>query len=962
MISLVAAGNIVNLIYSSNSHMDSLSKQNIVKGNFIGELVTESNWKATYADQTNMNINKMDCLYNHTDCSALIGAPQVFRIIDSKLNVAYDGSATGGPTNGFTATGGNCSTYGKASDACPYHYDLTWEPICQAGSCIDPLVKIHAKFSVNFASQVAGRPNSTNYLPMNFDLIMNMKPRANLYAYPITFYVNWNAAPGPYTPFSFSIPHSPIANAEGAVVLTKVTKGDPAAVVTMSGNTISYTPKLNFYGMDFMEYEFRDEIGNTGKGRVWMKVVTPFTWVGDGTDKRASSKANWCGNVSSDGQCMHDLDPSSPVSTSAGWIYPHLVFNSNCNVCSNIELDLPQIDALEISSSFHGKVTQTANVMIESKSAGWMNPNPYNTNYAHQGFYQAAGTFDTNGNNLSLQTDFTRTPMTTTTFEVGSGGTFTTTNTLSLFGTGLTLDPGANFSNLGTITIGQYWSHPGYIYAPNYDLGNVNFDNGWATGYNIGSPIKIRNFLINGKNDGATSICGAAGNDITITGSLTAINGGANANCGAGQFAEKLILSSVGPAHQQIIGSMSSDASAADHFYPVSIPNLVTPTTNTVDIIGHVGVYGTTLIAGPINAGTSTFYLNGPWDSTLNVAPGAPTPHFYNLDYFSGGPYEINQKVIVDNDLIFDHQSSIYGLFSHDKANAQIILKGDLHLRNGQMDANPSNSIVVNFQGTNDQKVISEGYYPFGSASFNHSLSAPSIWVNKPSGNFSIVESAGAPCLAAGQALCTIQFAGDFVYTSAASLSITGSAGAHYYFGYGNWHGGVPADLKSTTGALDFGIADLDFLANCPWYFGTFNFGNAVLSAHSIKGGGTFTNVTLNLSGDFNMPTYASYPDTNVTLNFSSPGGILGATHNFSTLTPLSYMVNIADNNTVNLTSDLTKPTYSPAITLSLAGSAVFNQSSNSVNATMIGPASTTWNRGTSSFTGNSTLFLGTIH
>ncbi len=399
MISLVAAGNIVNLLYSSNSHLDSLSKQNIVKGNIVGQLVTESNWKATFSDKTNQQNNKMDCLYNHTDCSGVI-APQTFRLLDSKLNVLYNGAATDGTTpNGYTATGATCANFGAPNDACPYHYDLTWQPVCNAGACIDPLVKIHGNFNVNFASQVAGRPNSKNYLPMNFDVVMNMKPRANLYAYPITFYVNWNQNPGPvYAPFTFSIPHSPIANAEGAITLLSATKGDPGAAVVQTGNTIRYTPKPNFYGIDFVEYKFQDEIGNQGTGRVWMKVVTPFTWVGDGSDKKASSKANWCGTVSSDGQCMHDMDPTVG--------FPHLVFNNNCNVCSQIELDIPRMDGLEIMSSFHGTISQTTDVLIETQPAGWGLMTPLNASYHHQGFYQSGGTFDTNGFNPTNQTNY----------------------------------------------------------------------------------------------------------------------------------------------------------------------------------------------------------------------------------------------------------------------------------------------------------------------------------------------------------------------------------------------------------------------------------------------------------------------------------------------------------------------------------------------------------------------------
>jgi hypothetical protein len=327
MVSLVAAGNIVTLIYSSNSHLNSMSKQTIVKGNFIGQLMTESNWKSTYSDARNMDVTygKMDCLYNHSDCSALVGAPATFRVVDSKLKVAYDPTATDGVTpNGFTPSGSTCTSFGSASDTCPYHYDLTWEPICTAGltTCIDPLIKIHGKFHVNFASVEAGHSNSLDFMPMNFDLIMNMKPRTNLYAYPVTFYVNWNIDPGPYTPFNFSIPYGPIANAEGAITLDKVTVGIAGSLATMSGNAITYTPLKSYYGMDFIDYDFHDSIGNKGRGRAWMKVVTPFTWVGDGSDKKASSKENWCGNVTSDGVCMHDLDPTAPYyDAAAGWVY-----------------------------------------------------------------------------------------------------------------------------------------------------------------------------------------------------------------------------------------------------------------------------------------------------------------------------------------------------------------------------------------------------------------------------------------------------------------------------------------------------------------------------------------------------------------------------------------------------------------------------------------------------------------
>ncbi len=948
MVSLVAAGNIVNLIYNSNSHLDSLSKQNLVKSNFIGQIITESNWKATYSDPTNMAANSMQCLYDHTDCSAMVGQSQSFHLLDSKLNVIYHpmSPSTGNLPNGFTATGSSCTSFGAAAtDACPYHYDLTWTPICNVGTCIDPLVKIHGQFHVNFASQVAGRPNSKDYLPMNFDVILNMKPRANLYAYPVTFYVNWNTNPG-YTPFTFLLPHSPIANAEGAITLTKVTKGNPASLVPVPvGNTVSYTPPLNFYGMDFIDYEFKDEIGNKGKGRVWMKVVTPFTWVGDGGDHLTSNSLNWCGTATPAGLCSHNATPNSNS---------HFVFNNVCNFCGDVIIDAQTsgtVAGFEVSARYKGGFTQNATLNITTGVCCAGGPND---GYAHQGFYLGNGSYNTSGFDLNVRMNFRRNPVADPTFVVDSLASFTTTNTLVLYASGLNVVPGAQFTNNGTLVVSHDWSQPSYIKAPNYDLGNVSFKNGWATPYVLASPITVHNFYIDGVNTSATSMCGDAGNDLSVLGTIKAVNGGGVASCGWNgvNYNQKIIMRGLGPVHQQLIGSLPGDGNTHG-----SLTNLVSNALTPVDIIGDVGVNGVTVIAGPINAGTSNFYLDSDnWGagSTLSVAPGAPMPHFNNLIYDGGARVTLNNSITVDKDLTFDRPNySVYALNTADKLNAQIILMGDFHLQRGQMDQGPSNVVVVNFQGTTDQSLISERQNPTTWWA-SGATAAPSIWVNKASGKFSIVELPAAECIAAGHPFCAIYFLGDLVVNSATSLSITSAPSAQYYFGY-YWTFNT-VSVKSIFG-FDFGSADIEFHAGTPWYFGAFDFNNGTLSAHNINDvKGTLKNGTFNVSGDFATGVYSTYANTNSTYNF------VGAaiTHNLSFSSLLNANFNIADTNIVVLGTDVVN---TGAISIN-GPAALLKQNGYQINSTMNGNG--LWNSGAGStpqnYTGNRSGFTGTIY
>ncbi len=1011
MISLVAAGNIVQLIYQSSAHLDSLVKQNNLKGIFISQILNESNWFSTYADPVNMSTSnaKMACLYNHTDCSALVGVQTQFRVVNANLNVIYDattsnnnsggggggggggsggGSGVGGGNNqgnggdngnhygeinngngngnggngngnggngngngsngggggnsqsstpnGFNPLGSTCTGYGAVSDTCPYQYVLTWTPLCKAGAkCVDPLVKVQGVFNINFASQHTDQPNTSNYVPMQFSLIMSMKMQNTLYAIPPVLMANWRQTGQNYQAIQIQLPNS--SNAVGSITLVSASQtGYAGGTVTTSGNTINYTPPTNFYGLDFLDYKFKDSIGNQGTNRVWIKIMTPFTWTGDGTNSNASNAVNWCGNVSN-GSCSHNANPASNSSNSL----PHLVFNQNCTRCSSVNLDISNLDGIEIYSSFPGVIAQSQDLQITTNAASWGGTTAMQPNFKHQGYYQAGGTFRTGQYNMTNTSLYLRAPtypgpapLTNFYLQAGQFSTSATT-TLTSVSTGLQIDAGVNFQNAGTLVLQKAYLMMDYVATGNgINLGVINFSGG-VSPFIIGSNLNVTNLTLDGAHRTEAGLCGTGVSQINVTGSIKAINSGGNTYCTLNRSNLQIVLAA--PNQQSVSGFVNTDPVGTSPGY---IPNLVTNPNQITTFAGAIGLEGDTNFRGPIYAGTSSVLLH------FGTFVAAVTPHFYNASYVGGNSYVLNSNVYVDNDFSFDRcladrqAGSGCGGFNIGTPNgSQIFLTGNLHLLSGIMDLNSTPLVTVNFIGSGNQLLSAEGQTSNWGNTINM-VSAPAIAVNKPSGSFGISETSAA-CIATGRQ-CLINFMGPISITSAGS--VTQFTGTDYFFG--NMQGFGTLFLSSYV-PLDFGTANIYLYSSSAYDLGGVSGGS--LKARSVQApapyGGAFKNGTLTLSGDFNIG-HANYYGGNATVFFTG-----GGTHNYSSVNTFAHNLTVDVGDIVTLGANV-----SDVSNLNLLGT--LNQNSQTLNFTNL-TGSGIWNRNGASYTGNISGFTG---
>lgn len=121
-------------------------------------LMDRDSWDKTLNAPGNSAAAEMNCLANHTNCTAAIR--NIKSLVDANgtaLGVNFpiwSAPAYGlGTTSGFTENGSPCvgfnGTAGAGSDACPISYSMVWQPYT-AG--VDPGIRITARFLYNPAT------------------------------------------------------------------------------------------------------------------------------------------------------------------------------------------------------------------------------------------------------------------------------------------------------------------------------------------------------------------------------------------------------------------------------------------------------------------------------------------------------------------------------------------------------------------------------------------------------------------------------------------------------------------------------------------------------------------------------------------------------------------------------------------------------------------------------------------
>ena len=96
---------------------------------FQSLITSDRAWNATLANNVTMA-----CLISQTSCTlASSSQPQNFKLYDQNAGLNYDGTSS---TSGFTTNGVLCNNYPTAP--CVLHLNLTWHPICETSTNIDP--------------------------------------------------------------------------------------------------------------------------------------------------------------------------------------------------------------------------------------------------------------------------------------------------------------------------------------------------------------------------------------------------------------------------------------------------------------------------------------------------------------------------------------------------------------------------------------------------------------------------------------------------------------------------------------------------------------------------------------------------------------------------------------------------------------------------------------------------------
>ncbi|GEM_PF-5351618 len=367
-------------------------------------------WKATVLDISNYNYFscKLGILphpnfFGKLDCSKM---DNKFRIIssDGSSTIIYDQNERNadGQLVGFTTEGVKCYGFDavNGSDTCPTHYEITWDlPCVKAGNCKEPSVKVSVKQITKYLTKKALDSER------DFNLNINLPQSSDIVPRDTSLMVGINS--GEQTLDILKSDYS----SDLFNLRLKTVESSSGATVEIKGNKISYKPKANFYGLDKVSYTVEQNLFDKltkSDGVLWVKVMTPYTWTGDGPAEEVSAsgkkwysiynKMNWCGEVVNN-KCTHfNPDPKkvNDLLTLENLKQASLVFNEtcvNCNVLMKALMGNNQIilNGIEIGASFPGEIKQIDNISIEvRRNASNRNSNDPALEFA---FVQNGGVF-----------------------------------------------------------------------------------------------------------------------------------------------------------------------------------------------------------------------------------------------------------------------------------------------------------------------------------------------------------------------------------------------------------------------------------------------------------------------------------------------------------------------------------------------------------------------------------------
>jgi hypothetical protein len=390
---------------------------------FMEVMNNPATWKATVLDVKNYSYFSCKLgITPHPD-AGVVDCAQIdnkFKIINNDNgSIVYDQTEKDAADKlvGFTAEGTKCFGFDavNGNDNCPTHYQVTWDlPCLRVANCKEPMAVVAIKQITRYSTKTGLNSDKVYSLNVNLPQAVEIAPRDSTYMVNINDpNVTLDVLKTDYAVDTFNLK-------------IKTVSSSVNSTVSIVDNKIVYAPKANYYGVDKIYYTVEQNLFDKvtkADGVIWVKVMTPFTWVGDGQVVDTNSftgrkwyslfdKMNWCGQVVNN-KCNHfNANPDNQTN----WLSDSelknasLVFNemcSNCHVLFKIPSGHPQtvitLNAMEVTENFAGELKQVDHLKLLTVR------NSYNRNANEPAllysFWLKGGTFIGANSKASLLTD-----------------------------------------------------------------------------------------------------------------------------------------------------------------------------------------------------------------------------------------------------------------------------------------------------------------------------------------------------------------------------------------------------------------------------------------------------------------------------------------------------------------------------------------------------------------------------
>ncbi len=515
----LAAATFADLLVKMQKDTRHKSGAGLLKANITSKFFSEQAWIKTV--NASANSTTLSCIRTKTDCSG-VTAPVAFSLFDAEGNLLANPSLA---ENGFTEDGGPCSTHVTDPKMCPFRFEFAWQPVCPAsGTCINPQVRITG-------NMVQSSVNGTNLLKGNIDKFnFDVVPVSENFARPVAksdlFWVNYKdfidtVASATYTLDVLKNDSDESGSALSIELISPTTSMGGTLSLNGASNLITYVPKDDFYGVDSFQYRAVNQNGSKSTGSVWLRVVTPYTWIG-AVDSDGSNRANWCGKVKADLSGCNPIAANFPGTFLVHQTY--LVFNENCSNCTanlNFSNANNKIGMIHLASGFSGTVNHQSNIYLTRDLIAIWGSTKFFTK-VNIAYLQEAGTFNGSAAHYLKVNEYNQAsgcgmtsgavgalPYETPGIKV-TGGIFNGPQLLAS-SEGLIVPPGVNFNPGAEVQIGAIWCHDNFISVPptvtfnTLKLGIPNepgvLVGGTATGFRIKSDLHTRNLIIHATGD-----------------------------------------------------------------------------------------------------------------------------------------------------------------------------------------------------------------------------------------------------------------------------------------------------------------------------------------------------------------------------------------------------------------------------------------------------------------------------